>query len=105
MAGDGMTEASVWAQRAALERRVLRALRELWPASGGVLTSAALLAHLAERGEEPAPRRVYLLLESLQQGGSLRLSRANPAHAAREAHGARSITWLNPALLDQGAEK
>lgn len=98
-----MAEASVWAQRAALERRVLGALRELWPASGGVLTSAALLAHLAERGEEPAPRRVYLLLESLQQGGSLRLSRADPAHAAREAHGARSITWLNPALLDQGA--
>jgi hypothetical protein len=46
------------------------------------------------------PRRLYLLLESLQQRGSLRLSRGDPEHAVREAHGARSITWLNPALLD-----
>jgi hypothetical protein len=87
-----MADGSAGARRAAFERRVLRALRELWPAAGGVLTSGALLAYLAEKGEEPAPRRLYLLPESLQQGGALRLSRADPAHAAREAHGARSIT-------------
>jgi hypothetical protein len=85
-----------------LTRRVLRALRERWPASGGVLTGGALLAYPVERGGVPAPRRVSRPLESLQQRGSPHPSRANPAHVLREAHGARSIVRLNLVLLDEG---
>lgn len=88
------------AQHAALERATLQAIRELWPGREGELTSAALLDLLAERGIVTPARALYLLLESLQMRGSLRLSRANPDNAAREAHGARQIRWVNPALLD-----
>jgi hypothetical protein len=88
------------AQHAALERATLQAIKDLWPGGEGMLTSAALLAHLAERGVATPARALYLLLESLQMRGSLRLSRGNPDNAAREAHGARHIRWVNPALLD-----
>lgn len=86
-------------QRAALEQATLRAIRDLWPDPDGVLTSAALLARLAEGGVATPPRALYLLLESLQMRGSLRLSRAEQTDAAREAHGARYIRWVNPGLL------
>jgi hypothetical protein len=88
------------AQHAALERATLQAIKDLWPGSAGMLTSAALLDRLAERGVATPARALYLLLESLQMRGTLRLSRADQQDAAREAHGARHILWVNPALLD-----
>ncbi len=88
------------AERADLEQATLRAIKALWPGDDGTLTSAALLTHLAEDGAAPPPRALYLLLENLQMRGLLRLSPGNPDHAAREAHGARSIRWINPALLE-----
>jgi hypothetical protein len=88
------------AQHAALELATLQAIKDLWPGSAGMLTSAALLDRLAERGVATPARALYLLLESLQMRGLLRLSRADQQNAAREAHGARHIRWVNPALLD-----
>jgi hypothetical protein len=88
------------AQHAALERATLQAIKDLWPGCAGMLTSAALLDRLAERAVATPARALYLLLESLQMRGSLRLSRADQQNAAREAHGARHILWVNPALLD-----
>src|SRR3954451_10192627 len=87
------------AQHAALERATLQAIKDLWPGSAGLLTSAALLDCLAERGVATPTRALYLLLESLQMRGLLRLSRADQQNAAREAHGARHIRWVNPGLL------
>jgi hypothetical protein len=82
------------------EDRVLGALRALWPAANGALASGALVAHLAADGAAVSAREVQLALESFQMRGWLRLTRGDPAHAVREAHGPRTITWVNPALLN-----
>lgn len=83
-------------QRAELEGRVREALRDLWPGADGALDSAVLLAHLDGRGQATPGRRLYLLLEEFQMHGLVRLLRGNPA---RDAHGQRTIGWVNPALL------
>ncbi len=87
-------------QREAWERAVLAATTALWPGADGGLGTGMLLAYLAGQGHEIPSRSLYLMLESLQQGGLVRLSRGNPHRAAEEAHGARTITWVNPAILD-----
>lgn len=86
-----------------LERVVLAALSAQWSATA-VLDTAALLTYLAAHGIDSPPRSLYLLLESLQQRGLIRLSRGNPHRAAAEAHGARTITWVNPAILGNPAQ-
>lgn len=88
------------AQRPQLEQRVIAALGSLWPNANDLLSTEALLAYLAERDTHIPPRALYLLLESLQMRGSLRLSRGNPINASAEAHGARTIRWINAALLE-----
>lgn len=92
--GEAMSE------RATLERIVLATIAALWPASAAGLETTKLAAYLAEQGHAIPERTLYLRLESLQQAGTLRLSRANPDQAAAKAHGARTITWVNPAILD-----
>lgn len=92
-------ESATAVQLAALERAVIAATAALWPGAGGGLATGAILAHLAGQGREPAARSLYLLLESLQLRGLVRLSRGNPRRAAEQAHGARIITWVNPAIL------
>ena len=92
-------ESAAGVQRAAWERAVLAATAALWPDAGGGLGTGMLLAHLAGQGHDIPARSLYLLLESLQLRGLVRLSRGNPHRAAEEAHGARTITWVNPAIL------
>jgi hypothetical protein len=89
------------AARGAVERRARAALRALWPASGGALASGAVVAGLAEGGAAVPAREVQLVLESFQMRGWLRLTRGEAADAARQAHGPRTITWVNPALLEE----
>lgn len=90
---------STLADRVALERVVLAAISALWPGAGDRLETATLSAYLTERGHAIPTRALYLRLESLQLAGLVRLSRANPDRAAAEAHGARTITWANPAIF------
>ena len=99
--GNWMEHEPTETARETTERRALAALRALWPAGGGTLTSAALVAHLAGSGAPVPAREVRLVLESFQMRGWLRLTRGEPLHAAREAHGPRTITWVNPALLER----
>lgn len=82
-----------------VEHGALDALRALWPGAGGALTSTALLAYLASADQIVPARELQLALESFQMRGWLRLTRGEAAHAVREAHGPRTITWVNPALL------
>lgn len=96
----GRMESAAGMQRAEVERAVLAATAALWPAADGGLGTGMLLAHLAGQGHEIPSRSLYLMLESLQMRGLVRLSRGNPHRAAEEAHGARTITWVNPAILD-----
>lgn len=93
-------ESSASAQRPQLERLVVAAIGSLWPNANDLLSTESLLAHLAARDVHISPRALYLLLENLQLSGSLRLSRGNPVNASAEAHGARTIRWINSALLD-----
>ncbi len=65
-----------------------------------MLSTETLLVYLAEHDTTIPARALYLLLENLQMRGSLRLSRGNPTNAPAEAHGARTIRWVNAALLD-----
>ena len=92
-------ESPASAQRPQLEHLVVAAIGSLWPDANEVLSTEALLAYLAERDVHIPPRALYLLLENLQMRGSLRLSRGNPTNASTEAHGARTIRWVNSALL------
>ena len=92
--GDAMSE------RAALERIVLAAIAALWPAAAAKLETTSLAAYLAAQGHAIPERALYLRLEGLQQAGLLRLSRADPDRAAAKAHGARVVTWVNPALFE-----
>jgi len=92
-------ESSANAQRPQLEQIVLAAIGSLWPDANELLGTETLLAYLAERDSDVAPRALYLLLENLQMRGSVRLSRGNPLNASAEAHGARTIRWVNPALF------
>lgn len=92
--GEAMSE------RASLERIMLAAIAALWPAASTGLETKKLATYLAEQGHAIPDRTLYLRLESLQQAGTLRLSRANPDQAATKAHGARTITWVNPAILE-----
>jgi hypothetical protein len=87
-------------RRDELERVVIAAISALWSAAD-LLNTEALLAHLGAQAIDTPARSLYLLLESLQQRGLIRLSRGNPHRAAAEAHGARTITWVNPAILGQ----
>jgi hypothetical protein len=86
--------------RATLERVMLAAIAALWPDAGARLGTASLAAYLSEQSHAIPTRALYLRLEGLQQAGLLRLSRANPEQAAAQAHGERTITWVNPAIFD-----
>lgn len=93
-------ESAAGLQRTAFERAVIAATVALWPGAEGGLDTGMLLAYLAGQGHEPPARSLYLMLESLQMRGLVRLSRGNPHRAAEEAHGARAIIWVNPTILD-----
>ncbi len=85
-----------------LREAIVRALRELWPASGDQFPdSGDVLAKILEQGaKQPPPGKMLKVFEAMRERGEISLMprRALDADAVK-AHGSVAITWVHPALL------
>lgn len=77
----------------------LAAVADLWPGADGALASEAVRDRLLAAGQRPPPGALEAIFGDLWARDLLR----GPSHLDRDAvraHGARTITWVAPRLLD-----